>query len=116
MAPKRGPAERSVRFNDERRLPMAKDKRLGTKDEILCSVCKTRTKHTIRGTYKTHFDNDDISGGGTHDLLSCDGCNSVTYKVVSWCSEDAPEDTGVSLFPPRSEKMSSARMPRDFIE
>lgn len=91
---------------------MAKEKRTGKVEEILCPECKQRTKHTIRGTYHTEWSNDehDMWGDSHHDLMSCNGCDTVTYRRTSWSTED---DTSSSYYPPRGSQ-TAAREPKDY--
>jgi hypothetical protein len=91
----------------------AKD-RVGKTAEILCERCKVVTKHTIQGAYDTHWSDEesDVSGGAENDLLSCNGCDSVTYRCRSWFSEE--DGWNVTLMPPRGGP--ATREPKDFDE
>jgi hypothetical protein len=93
---------------------MANEERIGKVIEVLCAVCKVKTKHTVKGSCKTHFtdDENDISAGGTHDLLTCNGCGHVTYREDFWFSEE-PGERRVTLYPPRGDQ-AFARVPREF--
>ena len=53
-----------------------------------------------------------MSAGGTHDLLTCNGCSNVTYRAQTWFSED-PGEFPVTLYPPRGNE-TTARKPKDF--
>jgi Domain of unknown function (DUF4145) len=92
---------------------MARKKTIGAVETILCRTCKVRTKHTIRGVYEN--DDDDAERGlwwkAIHDILSCNGCNTVTYRITTWSSED-PEP-GEILYPKRGETKRE-RAPKDF--
>lgn len=94
---------------------MAKDPRdrIGTVEKILCARCKVMTDHIIRDSYKTSWSDDehDVDGGATHDFMACNGCQSATYRLTSWFSEEP--GNSVSYWPPRGEAQLS-REPRDF--
>ncbi len=97
------------------RIPfMAKspNDRIGQVEEILCANCNRWTKHTIHGAYDTYAEDGDVSGGAKHDLMACNGCDSVTYRRVSWFSEEP--DLSTALYPPRAETPTPDRKPKDF--
>lgn len=92
---------------------MTKENRLGKVIEVLCAHCQRNTKHTINGTCETFFSDEerDVSAGGTHDLLMCNGCGQVTYRAETWFSEE--DGTSIVLYPPRGNQ-TRERSPKDF--
>ena len=92
---------------------MTRKKTIGAIEEILCQTCKVKTKHTIRAVYENGDDDDEyeVWWKAIHEMLSCNGCNSVTYRVTAWSSEDA--EPGVILYPKRG-KTKRDRTPKDF--
>jgi hypothetical protein len=68
----------------------------------------------VRGAYDVIWSDDesDVSGGSENDLLSCNGCDSVTYRCKSWFSEE--EGYSITLMPPRGGP--ATREPRNFDE
>lgn len=85
--------------------------RIGKHEEILCGHCKQLTNHTVRGSYDTSWSEDEIWGNAEHDLMSCDGCNSVTYRCKSWFSEDM-DGPSITLLPHRGTE--DTRKPKEF--
>jgi hypothetical protein len=94
---------------------LAKD-RIGRVQKIECASCG-RTAHTIRGAYDTAWAERDMAGNAEHDLLSCNGCGDVTYRVNSWSTEDGENTT---LYPireqPKREKKDFLYLPDGSLE
>ncbi len=88
--------------------------RIGKQEDVECAECNRLTAHTVLASYKTSWYNDeqDFSGGATHEFLRCNGCASGTYRIVSWFSEE-PEERPTTLYPARG---GYTRRPRNWHE
>jgi hypothetical protein len=72
------------------------------------------TNHAVVGAYKTFWSEDEagVSGGGTHEFLKCDGCETPTLRSETWFSEE-PGETAFTFHPPRKSG-DPDRKPRQF--
>jgi len=88
--------------------------RIGKQEDVECADCGRLTIHTVVAAYKTYWqiDENDISGGATHEFLRCNGCAQGTYRIESWFSEE-PGENSVTLYPPRG---GYRRKPRTWRE
>ena len=96
---------------------MTQQSRIGKVEKIVCPHCGTDTKHTILHSYDTNWDDGNeygIDGGTTHDFMQCNGCETSTLRMISWCSEAEPGDVSTTLFPPRLSE-DPARKPKNYI-
>jgi hypothetical protein len=87
-----------------------------TKGEILsvqCSTCNRATKHRVAASLDKNGSESDEHEGWSVDwtdhyqVIQCQGCETVSFRVVSWFSEDADPATGEvgekeRLYPKRS--------------
>jgi hypothetical protein len=76
------------------------------------------TNHALLGSYTVSSQDDDsgIAWGATHDFFKCNGCETSTLRISSWCSEDYPnEEPRFTFYPPRGAR-ESIRNPKDFEE
>ncbi len=72
--------------------------------KILCSNCGGgQTNHCILKEHDNNWndadENDpsagyDIQGGGTYQIIECQGCSSIRFRQTTWCSEDFDHHTG----------------------
>ena len=89
--------------------------------KILCKGCKIKTNHNLISEKSFEWTYEGMWGQNDHQLLICDGCDSVTYRQVSMNSEDKHPsgskdkdgkivwelDEAVTLYPPRHKVMIS---------
>jgi len=92
------------------------NKRKGKSIKVYCAECSRETKHAILQSYdedaSESFDNDTFSvdWSNSYQIIECQGCESVSFRHQSWCSEDqewyGPDDysdgTKERLYPKRS--------------
>jgi hypothetical protein len=80
---------------------------------IYCNQCLNVTNHTVEGTYKSRWDEEEVGvdAGATHELLKCCGCEQPTLRSQSWCSENQEGPT-YSFHPPRKD--CEERKPKQF--
>jgi Domain of unknown function (DUF4145) len=78
--------------------------------KVHCRVCKQPTSHEVLYCKESsgRVDEDDFHWWATHQLLSCLGCEAVTYRRVESNSESLDPETGdieesESLYPDRAE-------------
>ena len=76
--------------------------RIGRVEDINCVNCGM-SKHTLCGTCKALWQDDDVSAGSTYDLLQCNGCQRATLRDTYWFSKD-PGEESATFWPPRTEK------------
>ena len=78
--------------------------------KILCKTCKVDTNHTIEWSKIVSWGNENIRGTDEPQILSCNGCDTITYRILSENSEDfhmigdneIEYDITYKYFPPRS--------------
>lgn len=58
------------------------------KIKILCKRCNTETNHSLEWSKLLEWGDEDIQGEDEHQILSCNGCESITYRTISSNSED----------------------------
>jgi hypothetical protein len=90
-----------------------------TKDEkvkVFCSQCKGETNHVVMqsvdctGEEEIGYDQDHavtIDWSNNYQIIQCQGCDSVTFRHVSWFSEaeyECGDGTSTLLYPKRSDK------------
>jgi hypothetical protein len=87
--------------------------RVGRVETISCVRCGL-TRHTIRGSFQAHWEDEDrdISATATYDLMECNGCQRATLRETHWFSEE-PEESPVTYWPPRKGG-SPLRQPHNF--
>ena len=72
---------------------------------VLCKDCNRATNHKILFSFDRNFydDGSGISATDTYQVVQCQGCDAVSFRNLSWCSEDSygPSET---LYPERTEK------------
>ncbi|HEV3300782.1 MAG TPA: DUF4145 domain-containing protein [Planctomycetaceae bacterium] len=80
---------------------MTNKDRIGRTEQVNCAVCKHETEHTIRDSYNTRWNDDEMQmdGGVTHEFLVCGGCKSGTYRTKHWSNQEP--DTYERFYPPR---------------
>lgn len=98
-----------------------RDKSRGVKLSVFCEHCQHPTNHVVEGSYfKEYSVSDEVAGwsiDGSDDfqIIQCQGCDAISFRHLSWFSENdfGPFDDGTveRLYP----KRGSALMPtRDF--
>lgn len=75
--------------------------------KALCLKCRNRTNHRIVGTHETSESDQDITVWYEWDILVCAGCDTVTFREATSCSEDIDYSTckpavSEKFYPPRS--------------
>lgn len=79
------------------------------KEKVLCpGSCKNVTNHIVLAEYKTSGDayNGAIQWWSTYQIIQCQGCETISFRESSSCSEDFDPSTGkmeetVTLYPDR---------------
>lgn len=71
-----------------------------------CNQCGGGTKHYVVAVREqqgceTIEEDFTIHWGNTYFLLECCGCEEISVKRTSWCSEDPPDYENVEYFPTR---------------
>ena len=56
--------------------------------KILCKKCKTETNHTLEWSKTDRWGTEDIQGKDVSEILICNGCDAITYRILSSNSED----------------------------
>lgn len=81
--------------------------------KILCKNCKIETNHTLEWSKIVKWGDEDIQGQDESQILSCNGCDTITYRIISSNSEDFYEaedglfryDETCKYFPERAHDM-----------
>jgi len=81
--------------------------------KILCKACKIETNHTLEWSKKLTWGNEAIQGDDEFQVLSCNGCDSITFRILSSNSEDISMvedghfeyDVTYRYYPPRSHDL-----------
>jgi hypothetical protein len=75
----------------------------------LCNSCKRVTNHVVLAEYKNRgsTSEDDIQWWATYQIIQCSGCDDISFKITSSCTEDYDSITGkfdetVVLYPDRT--------------
>ncbi|MCX5871606.1 MAG: DUF4145 domain-containing protein [Deltaproteobacteria bacterium] len=78
------------------------------KEKELCASCKKVTNHVVLAEHKTSGDayNGDIQWWAVYQIIQCLGCESISFREASACSEDFDPRTGemqeaITLYPER---------------
>ena len=78
--------------------------------KILCKRCGTETNHSLEWSKLSEWGNEDIQGNDEHQILSCNGCESITYRIISsnsedmdWNENDQPEYTKTYTYYPNRD-------------
>lgn len=71
-----------------------------------CNQCGGKTKHYVVAVRKqqgceTIEEDFTIHWGARYSLLECCGCEEISVRRTSWCSEDPPDYENVEYFPTR---------------
>ncbi|WP_457557354.1 DUF4145 domain-containing protein [Candidatus Harpocratesius sp.] len=56
--------------------------------KIPCKICNIDTNHTLEWEKIIKWGNEDIQGEDEYQVLSCKGCDSLTFRKISSNSED----------------------------
>ncbi len=80
-------------------------------EKVLCAgTCKNATNHIVLAEHKTSGDayNGDIQWWTTYQIIQCQGCECISFRESSSCTEDFDPRTGemeerVTLFPDRMD-------------
>jgi hypothetical protein len=77
--------------------------------KALCASCKKVTNHVVLAKHDTSGDNcdGDIQWWVTYEVIQCLGCDDISFREVSTCTEDFDPRTGnleenISLYPDRT--------------
>ena len=68
-----------------------------------CNDCGGERTHHVLYRDSSGWDNEEasISGGTTHEMLKCAGCEKVVLREQEWCSEDWPgHERDPRFYPP----------------
>ena len=92
-----------------------KDKNLGQVHRVPCLRCAGRTDHVIVSAYQVRGDEESgnwsFSWGEDHQIIQCQGCKSISFRLAKSNSEDRVHDEQgdeiypeeVTLYPARIE-------------
>lgn len=80
---------------------MAGDK---TAEWCFCNQCLRQTRHQIITSHSVSGGDEDISWSHDYQIISCLGCENITYRTRAWCSEwfngDGSSGYSDSYYPP----------------
>jgi hypothetical protein len=67
-----------------------------TKVKVLCQTCKHPTNHEILFSKNTHdqTEDGDIQWWGSYQVIKCCGCDEISFRRTSECTEDIDPYTG----------------------
>lgn len=78
--------------------------------KVPCPACRQPTNHEVLFEHATDEGSEehDIQAGRDHQVIRCLGCERVSFREASWCSESLDPETGKpetyeTLFPSRVE-------------
>ena len=78
--------------------------------KVLCATCKRNTNHETLYSLDQSSDDDDsgVQAWSQHQVVKCCGCDEITFRVASECTEDIDYSTGKlitseELYPSRAE-------------
>ena len=78
------------------------------KEKVLCTSCKNVTNHVVLAAHKISDDthNGDVQWWTNFQIIQCLGCDTISFRESSACSEDFDPYTGkieesVKLYPDR---------------
>ena len=78
------------------------------KTKTLCRICKSVTNCAILAQYQSSGEeyDGDIRWWETYQVIQCMGCDDISFRLVSTCTEDIDPRTGdleesVTLYPER---------------
>ncbi|MDB5115187.1 MAG: hypothetical protein JWQ79_679 [Mucilaginibacter sp.] len=82
--------------------------------KVYCKVCNNATNHESLFEHKDRWDTEDISGGDSWFIIRCMGCNDISFKHSSWCSEDWDPRTNevdkkIEIYPIRGEYILTSK-------
>jgi hypothetical protein len=65
-------------------------------EKVLCGECKKVTNHNVIAEHKTSGDanDDEIHWWATYQIVQCMGCDDISFRRVSACTEDYDPNTG----------------------
>jgi len=75
--------------------------------KVLCSECKRATNHLVEASFDTAGTETDYEGGWSidwsdhHQVVRCQGCDTVSFRQTSWFSE-GDDEPSVRLYPVRT--------------
>jgi hypothetical protein len=84
-----------------------------TKNEtrkIVCNRCDNRTNHIVCGSVKVDWGDEDVQGTDIYEIVRCSGCDSISFRVASTCSEDFEYEEGEGVSYPVTEKIYPSRL------
>lgn len=78
-------------------------------EKVLCAECKKVTNHNVIAEHTTQDDlnGDDITSWTTYQIVRCLGCDDISFRRISACTEDYDPNTGKleeseALYPDRT--------------
>jgi uncharacterized protein DUF4145 len=102
----------------ENSLTQEINKTAGTVLDVLCTECKRETKHAILASVdisgQDYYENTAVDYWASHQVIQCQGCETISFRVISGNSEDfdivGPNtidyNESITLFPSRTEGRS----------
>jgi hypothetical protein len=78
-------------------------------ESILCGLCHRKTNHKILFSERQDWGNDEICGTYTYQVIQCQGCNTISFRIIGTDSENYNPETGKPdvheiLYPERIEE------------
>lgn len=76
--------------------------------KVICPRCKHETNHKVVAEFKQASDsNDEYHWSVQYETIQCIGCDTVSFRIESWCEDDFDPYTGKpepteKLLPPRT--------------
>lgn len=78
--------------------------------EVVCNRCDNITNHVVCGSIEISWDNEDIKGVDTNEIIRCSGCDSVSFRIGSSNSEDIERDFDGNYIYPETEEIYPSRL------
>jgi hypothetical protein len=74
--------------------------------KVLCGTCNRQTNHEILFSHKQDFHEEmyDIFATNVYQIVQCQGCDDVSFRVLNWCSESDDQNFSESLYPERTKE------------
>lgn len=91
----------------------------GKREMVACCRCKTTTYHTIEKavSWSEHYEEADIRFWGDYQIITCNGCNSVSFRLIHSDTEDWTQDpVDGGIIPLEKEKLYPKRKRHEFDE
>lgn len=77
--------------------------------KVMCSKCGGGVRnHKVLREFEDKWNNEDMAGGTTYQIVQCQGCDEIRFRTDSWFSEDYDPETGaptstIHVYPEHTE-------------